>query len=98
VLGMIGYRPNALFTDGEVHDRFRQAVSDCFRMIQPHRLRATVTEIADDLVREFATEGRADLVGQYARPLMARVINRLYGRSDASGRELDRILTTLSNA
>ncbi|MFD4757074.1 cytochrome P450 [Streptomyces sp. NPDC058426] len=98
VLGMIGYRPNALFTDGEVHDRFRQAVSDCFRMIQPHRLRATVTEIADDLVREFAAEGRADLVGQYARPLMARVINRLYGRSDASGRDLDRILTTLSNA
>lgn len=98
LLGMIGYRPNVLFTDGEVHDRYRQAVSDCFRMIQPHRLRATVTEIADALIRDFAASGRADLVGQFSRPLMARVINHLYGRPAADGEALDRIITTLSDS
>lgn len=98
LVGMIGYRPNALFSDGQTHARFRQAVTDTFRMIQPHKLRGHVTEIADGLIREFAGTGRADLVGQYARPLMARVINRLYGRTDDAGQDLDRILNALTNS
>ncbi|GAA1192817.1 cytochrome P450 [Streptomyces hebeiensis] len=98
LLGMLAYRPNALFNDGTVHRRYRQAVTDCLGMIEPHRLRALVTETADTLIASFATTGRADLVGQYARLIPLRLFNRVFGRPEADSAALISALNGLLEA
>ncbi|ARF70922.1 cytochrome P450 [Streptomyces sp. NPDC012600] len=82
VLGMLGPRPNPLFTDGDEHARYRQVVSDAFAGVEPHHLRDTVRVVADHLIDRFAAEGECDLIGQYARPLPSYLFNRLFGQSD----------------
>lgn len=98
VLGMLGYRDNPLFTDGPVHTRYRTALTDCYRMVQPHRLRRLVRETADLLIREFAATGRADLVTDFAMPIPPRVFNRLCGRPDDDGVRLTAALDAMMHA
>ncbi|MFF2374813.1 cytochrome P450 [Streptomyces xiamenensis] len=88
VLGMLGWRPNALFADGPTHTRYRQVITDAFARVQPHHLRQLVQDLADQLIDTFAPAGRADLVGQYARLLPLHLFNRLYGLDDDRATEL----------
>ncbi|GAA1927179.1 cytochrome P450 [Streptomyces sodiiphilus] len=82
VLGMLRWRPNLLFSDGETHARYRKVITDSVARIEPHRLRAMTQEIADLLIDTFIDEGRVELVGQYCRPIPLYVINRLFGLED----------------
>ncbi|WP_331762269.1 cytochrome P450 (plasmid) [Streptomyces sp. NBC_01527] len=82
VLPMMQWRPNALFNDGDVHDRYRSVITDSFSLVEPHHLRHQVAQAADQLIREFAATGEADLVTQYARPLPLVVFNALFGMPD----------------
>ncbi|MDB1086506.1 cytochrome P450 [Streptomyces sp. ACA25] len=82
VLGMLGWRPNLLFNDGETHARYRQVVTDSLARIEPHRLRTMTQELADLLIDSFIEEGRVDLVSQYCRPIPLYVMNRLFGLAD----------------
>ncbi|MGP4003448.1 cytochrome P450 [Streptomyces sp. 8N706] len=92
---MLGWRPNALFSDGEVHERYRSVITDSFRMVEPHELRSLVHRAADSLIGEFGATGRADLIGQYARVLPMLLFNRLFGLGDAdSSRLLDALAGT----
>ncbi|MFE4057915.1 cytochrome P450 [Streptomyces sp. NPDC059096] len=98
LMGMIGWRPNVLFSDGAAHRRYRQVVTDCLAMVPPYRLRALVMEICDSLIREFAVTGSADLVDQYAQQIPLRLFNRLFGRPDQDSAELIAALKGLLNA
>ncbi|MET8605648.1 cytochrome P450 [Streptomyces rubiginosohelvolus] len=82
VLGMLGPRPNPLFTDGAQHARYRQVVSDAFAGVAPHHLRDTVGVVADHLIDRFARDGSCDLIAQFARPLPSYLFNRLFGQPD----------------
>ncbi|MFB7917506.1 cytochrome P450 [Streptomyces sp. NPDC056061] len=79
VLPMLGYRPTALFSDGEVHARYRRAINDGLALIEPHVLRAEVARVAQRLIGEFAATGRGDLIAQYARRLPLHVFATWFG-------------------
>jgi cytochrome P450 len=83
VLVQMGYRDNCMFTDGAEHTRHRKVINDCYGMIQPHRLRNLVIEVADSLIREFSAAGEADLVAEFTQPIPLRAFNQVLGRPDA---------------
>ena len=79
VLPMMGYRPNALVTDGETHARFRSAINDALSRVDPLELRTYVENAADQLLDGFAHEGEVDLHARYARRLPQLVFTRMFG-------------------
>ncbi|MFJ3670615.1 cytochrome P450 [Streptomyces sp. NPDC090106] len=89
VLGMMRWRPNSLFADGAAHVRYRTALIDTFALVEPHDLRERVHRAVHLLVSRFGPRGRADLVGEFARPLMALVFNGLFGLPDSQSDRLD---------
>ncbi|WP_079134988.1 MULTISPECIES: cytochrome P450 [Streptomyces] len=82
VMPMLRARPNALFTDGETHARYRKVISDSFGRQEPHEMRRDVQEVADNLIANFARDGEADLIGQFARLLPLLYFNRAFGMPD----------------
>ncbi|GAA1716749.1 cytochrome P450 [Nonomuraea sp. AD125B] len=87
-LGMLAHRTNVLYSDGADHARYRKVMTDCYGMIQPHKLRDMVIEVSDSLIRRFAATGSADLATEFARPIPLRVFNLLLGRPDADSAAL----------
>ena len=92
VLGMMRWRPNSLFADGAAHVRYRTSLIDTFERVEPHDLRARVHRAVHVLVSRIGPRGEADLVGDFARPLMALVFNSLFGLPDSQS---DRLNTAL---
>ncbi|MEO3781995.1 cytochrome P450 [Actinocorallia sp. B10E7] len=76
---MMGYRPNALYTDGGVHARVRGAISDALGRVDTVALRAYVERSADVLIDGFAADGEADLRAQYTKVLPLLVFNHMFG-------------------
>ncbi|MEU0570914.1 cytochrome P450 [Nonomuraea sp. NPDC005983] len=98
MIAMLGHRPNALFSDGAEHARYRKAISDCFQQVQPHKLRQMVIEVCDSLISRFAAKGEADLVADFARIIPARIFNLLFGRPDSDSAGLTQALSDLMEA
>ncbi|MGN9840601.1 cytochrome P450 [Nonomuraea sp. H19] len=98
MIAMLGYRPNALFSDGAEHARYRKVISDCFHLVQPHKLRQMVIEVCDSLISQFAAKGEADLVADFARAIPARVFNLLFGRPDSDSAGLTQALSDMMEA
>ncbi|MFJ8075416.1 cytochrome P450 [Streptomyces sp. NPDC096176] len=92
VLGMMRWRPNTLFADGDAHIRYRRTLVDAFDLVEPHDLRERVHHSVDVLVGRFGPAGQADLVAGFARPLMALVFNNLFGLPDSESGRLDAAL------
>jgi cytochrome P450 len=92
ILGMMRWRPNTLFADGDAHVRYRQALVDAFDLVEPHDLRGRVHHAVDILVSRFGPRGHADLVADFARPLMALVFNNLFGLPDSESGRLEAAL------
>jgi cytochrome P450 len=92
VLGMMRWRPNTLFADGADHVRYRTTLIDTFDRIEPHDLRARVHRAVRLLVGRIGPRGHADLVGDFARPLMALVFNNLFGLPDSASDRLNAAL------
>jgi cytochrome P450 len=88
VLPMLGYRPTALFSDGDVHARYRDAINDSLALIEPHVLRAEVARVAKRLIGEFAANGNADLIAQYARRLPLHVFVTWFGVEPGDGERI----------
>ncbi|MFB4197393.1 cytochrome P450 [Streptomyces carpaticus] len=88
VLPMLGYRPNALFTDGAEHMRLRQAITDSLARIDAHRLSRHVERVSTYLVGQFSHRGTVDLLTEYARMLPLLVFNELFGCSPEIGDRL----------
>ncbi|XVQ14456.1 cytochrome P450 [Spirillospora sp. CA-255316] len=76
---VMAFRPSCLYADGERHSRLRSALQDPLARIDVIDLRRYVEETADALIESLAVRGEADLVGEYARVLVARVFTRLFG-------------------
>jgi cytochrome P450 len=89
VLGMMRWRPNALFADGAAHVRYRTTLIDVFDLVEPHDLRARVHRAVRLLVGRIGPGGEADLVGDFSRPLMALILNDLFGLPDSDGDRLN---------
>lgn len=92
VLGMMRWRPNSLFADGAAHVRYRASLIDTFDRIEPHDLRTRVHRAVRVLVGRFGPQGEADLVTDFARPLMALVFNSLFGLPDSDSDRLNAAL------
>lgn len=79
VVPMMAYRPNCLFSDGDAHRRYREAVSDSLGRIDPNALRGYVERSADSLIDRFTAKGKADLLRSYAKMLPLLVFQQLFG-------------------
>ncbi|MDX2623784.1 cytochrome P450 [Streptomyces sp. WI03-5b] len=66
VLGMMGWRPSVLYTDGDEHARLRWAMDDCIARIDPHQLRDITRRSALSLIAHVIGTGRADLMSDFA--------------------------------
>lgn len=79
LLPMMGYRPNALFTDGEEHTRYRSAISDGLDRVDPIELRNHVQRSADKLIDGFCADGKVDLRREYALVVPLLVFMDMFG-------------------
>ncbi|MFF8941440.1 cytochrome P450 [Streptomyces sp. NPDC014864] len=92
ILGMMRWRPNTLWADGAAHVRYRTSLIDTFDRVEPHDLRARVHRAVHLLVGRIGPRGEADLVTDFARPLMALVFNSLFGLPDSQSERLNAAL------
>ncbi|WP_051027271.1 cytochrome P450 [Nocardia higoensis] len=87
VLPMMEKRPNALRSTGAEHARYRSATVDALDRVDLVGLHAVVEAAAVRLINGFCVEGQADLLADYAFPLVFEVISKLIGcNPDISGR------------
>ena len=95
LLAMMGHRDNLLFSDGDQHARLRRAVSESLDRIDTRVLSGVTQKIASRLIDRFASDGRADLVSQYAVQLPSLLVNRMFGLSDQAGFRLLDVMTRI---
>jgi cytochrome P450 len=88
LLPMIGWQPVCVFQDGQEHERLRGAVTDSLARFDRRGVRRYVTRFADQLVDTFVTEGRADLISQFAEHLPMLVMTQLFGMPEEYGPRL----------
>ncbi|MEE2038864.1 cytochrome P450 [Nocardiopsis sp. CT-R113] len=81
-------RSAALTRDGEEHQRLRIPLVEALARVGTPQLVPVVERAAVQLIGRVAAGGSADLIGQYAAPLPALVLNELFGLPDAYGRLL----------
>ncbi|MFE9324213.1 cytochrome P450 [Nocardia sp. NPDC052278] len=88
VLPILEWRPSALRTSGIEHVRYRQATTASIKEVDLHALHATVEQIAIPLINGFCEVGTAELISQYAFPLVFGVMNVLMGCPPALGQQI----------
>ncbi|WP_367947003.1 cytochrome P450 [Nocardia donostiensis] len=79
VLPMMQWRPNALRTAGVQHARYREANVDALGRVDLHRTHAVVEQIALTHINRLCEVGEADLVGEFAFPVVFDTICALMG-------------------
>lgn len=82
------WQPLCVFAEGEEHERLRRAVTESLSRFEARGIRRYVTRFANQLVDEFESSGRADLVEQFADQLPLRVITQLFGMPESYGPHL----------
>lgn len=94
-LPMMGYRPNALFSDGADHAKLRQAVIAALDTVDERALIRQTQKSADYLISNFCSDrdGSAELMAEYASPLPLLVFSHLFGCPPEIG---DRVITGIS--
>ena len=94
-LPMMGYRPNALFSDGAAHARLRQAVTDSLAAVDELQLVRQTKQSAEYLISQFSSDrhGRAELMTEYAHQLPLLVFSDLFGCPPEIG---DRVIVGIS--
>ncbi|WP_237754953.1 cytochrome P450 [Nocardia nova] len=87
ILPMMRARPNAIRTTGEVHTRYRAAVSDALGRIDHYRLSVIVEDAAKAAIDTFRADVSCDVLSQFAFPVTLGTLNALLGCSpDISSR------------
>ncbi|WP_067466849.1 cytochrome P450 [Nocardia amamiensis] len=76
---MMEWYPAARYNTGATHARYRQASVASIDGIDTHGLRPAVERIAIPLINTFCEAGSADLVTQYAFPLVLEILNQMVG-------------------
>jgi cytochrome P450 len=93
LLPYVGYQPSLMFTEAAEHQRRAGAVSDALDAVDRLELKGLCERTADSLVDEFAGNGIADLMVDFAHPVPALVVAKLLGLGDADARQLTADLT-----
>ncbi|MEV5838178.1 cytochrome P450 [Nocardia sp. NPDC052112] len=79
VLPMMAWFPAARYNDGATHARYRDASVAGIDGIDVHGLPSIIEQIAIPLINTFCKAGNANLVTQYAFPLVLGVLNHMVG-------------------
>ncbi|SUA81288.1 Cytochrome P450 107B1 [Nocardia otitidiscaviarum] len=79
IMPMVEARPNAIRTTGAAHARYRAALNDALAGIDLYAVRSMVERSAIPLVNTFCADGRADVLSQYALPLVFSVFCEILG-------------------
>ncbi|MCU7820767.1 cytochrome P450 [Kitasatospora sp. DSM 101779] len=88
LMPVIAWQPLCVFADGEEHRRLRGAVTDGLNRFDRRGIRRYVTRFADQLIEEFGSSGRAELVSQFAEHLPMLVMTQLVGMPEEYGPRL----------
>ncbi|MEU7629730.1 cytochrome P450 [Nocardia sp. NPDC049220] len=79
ILPMLEWRPMATRSAGADAVRYRQATTTALNEVDLYSLHAIVEKIALSLINSFCEDGSADLIRQYAFPLVFEICNVLLG-------------------
>jgi cytochrome P450 len=82
------WQPLCNFADGQEHKRLRGAVTDSTARLDGRGVRRHVTRFAHALIDEFCSDGKAELVSQFAEHLPMRVMVQILGMSESYGSSL----------
>ncbi len=88
-------RPDLSQATGADHTRLRRVVRECLEQIDQHALRATIRRCTADLIAAFCQEGTADLVGDFAIPLVVQIFSWTLGLTPEGWGEADSAVRTL---
>lgn len=83
LLPFVGWAPSVMFTEGAEHRRRAGAIGDALDAVDRTDLARICERVADGLIDDFAGDGQADLVEQYASRIPIGVIARLFGIPEA---------------
>lgn len=83
LLPFVGWAPSVMFTEGAEHRRRAGAIGDALDAVDRTDLARLCERVADGLIDDFAGDGQADLVEQYATRIPIGVIARLFGIAEA---------------
>lgn len=85
---MMMWYPNVLRNSGATHARYRRANVSAIGGVDLHGLHAVVEREAIPLINTFCANGAADLVSQYAFPLVFAGLNHMLGCPDDIGQRV----------
>ncbi|MFF2396180.1 cytochrome P450 [Nocardia sp. NPDC058114] len=88
VLPMLQFRPAALRTTGAEHTRYRQANVAGIAGVDLYAMHSTVEQFAIPLINSFCATGSADLLSQYAFPLVFQALNSMLGCTPEIGQQV----------
>ncbi|WP_410875654.1 cytochrome P450 [Nocardia sp. A7] len=88
VLPMLQFRPAALRTTGAEHTRYRQANVAGIAGVDLYAMHSTVEKFAIPLINSFCVTGSADLLSQYAFPLVFQALNSMLGCTPEIGQQV----------
>ncbi|WP_348529112.1 cytochrome P450 [Nocardia brasiliensis] len=88
ILPMLEWRPVASRSTGTDFLRYRRATTSSINAVDLFALHHTVESIAIPVINGFCRDGSADLIRQYAFPLVFQVVNALLGCSPQIGQRL----------
>jgi len=76
-------RSTALLSDDGEHRYLSGALLQAFAQLDAQRILGQIREVAEGLIDDFAREGHADLISQYARLIPLQVLCRIFGMSSS---------------
>ncbi|WP_280335655.1 cytochrome P450 [Nocardia wallacei] len=88
LLAMMGWLPAARYSTGRAHERYREASRAAIDAVDLHALHELVEQAAVPLIDAFFDAGTAEVISQYAHPLVVRVLNVLVGCPEETGDEI----------
>ncbi|WP_336082085.1 cytochrome P450 [Nocardia sp. SSK8] len=88
VLPMLQFRPAALRTTGAEHARYRQANVAGIAGVDLYAMHTTIEQFAIPLINSFCASGSADLLSQYAFPLVFQALNSMLGCTPEIGQRV----------
>ncbi len=88
VLPMLQFRPAALRTTGAEHARYRQANVAGIAGVDLYAMHTTIEQFAIPLINSFCATGSADLLSQYAFPLVFQALNSMLGCTPEIGQQV----------
>ncbi|WP_219469738.1 cytochrome P450 [Nonomuraea rhizosphaerae] len=91
----VTWQPTVMFSEGEERRRRSGAIGDALDSVDRTELTMICERVADLVIDEFAGDGRAELITQFAYRIPAQVVIRLYGMPESDLPDMVRVITHL---